>query len=248
MLKIQIGSTKVETGHLAAKKAVEILRKALVSKPKVRFIAATGASQFEFLDFLCKSEGIGWNRTEMFHLDEYVGLPITHAASFRKYLTERLVEKVNPGVLNFIKGDAPDPVAECIRINELIASKPIDVAFIGIGENGHIAFNDPPADFETEHPFIVVDLDEKCRMQQVGEGWFKSIEEVPKQAISMSVKQILKAEVIICICPEKRKAEAVRDCISKNAPITPLHPASILKQHENTYVFLDTESASLLEK
>lgn len=247
LVNIQISSGKKENGKVAAEKAANVLRKILSYKSKARFIAATGVSQIEFLKYLCESGGIEWDRTEMFHLDEYIGLTDTHPASFRRYLTRNLIERVNPGVVHLIKGEAPDPVLECERISALIKG-PIDIAFIGIGENGHIAFNDPPADFETDQPYIIVNLDEKCRMQQVGEGWFNSIEEVPNQAISMSVKQILKAEVIICTCPDKRKAEAVRDCLSKNAPVTPLHPASILKKHENVYIFLDTESASLLNK
>ena len=184
----------------------------------------------------------------MFHLDEYVGISISHPASFRKYLNERLVNKVRPGKVHLINGNASDPGGECKRLNDLISRVAIDIAFIGIGENGHIAFNDPPADFETEEPYIVVNLDENCRKQQVGEGWFDSIEEVPTRAISMSVKQIMKAEAIICTCPDKRKAEAVRNCLSANAAITPMHPASILKQHKNGYIFLDKDSASLLEK
>lgn len=184
----------------------------------------------------------------MFHLDEYVGLPAAHPASFRRYLTERLVEKVRPGKVHFIEGDASDAAAEAERISGIISKKVIDVAFIGIGENGHIAFNDPPADFETEKPYLVVGLDEKCRRQQVGEGWFKSIEEVPRKAITMSMRQVIKAKRIVCTCSDRRKAEAVRDCLSAGSPVTPFHPASILKEHKNVYVFLDKESASLLRQ
>ena len=182
----------------------------------------------------------------MFHLDEYIGLPEHHNASFRKYLKERLVDKVNPGKVHLIKGDARDPEKECNRMSWLISQEDIDIAFVGIGENGHLAFNDPPADFETEKPYIIVDLDQKCREQQVGEGWFQNIEEVPDQAISMSIKQILKSKNIICVVPDKRKAEAVRNCLSPNAPVSPMHPASILKTHPHTWVFLDEKSASLL--
>jgi glucosamine-6-phosphate deaminase len=184
----------------------------------------------------------------MFHLDEYVGIPATHPASFRNYLSERLVKRVHPGEVHFIQGDAPNPERECIRIGDLITRAKIAVAFIGIGENGHLAFNDPPADFETERPYLIVNLDEKCRQQQVGEGWFHSLNEVPLQAISMSVKQIMKAEHIICTCPDRRKAEAVRDCLSIDASVTPLLPASILQQHPHAYIFLDKDSASLLRK
>jgi len=232
----------------AAEKASEILRRVLKQKDQVCFVAATGASQFEFLEMLCKMRDIDWARTEMFHLDEYIGISDTHPASFRNYLKNQLVNKVHPGKVHFIQGDAKDPEGERIRINKLIMAREINVAFIGIGENGHIAFNDPPADFETGEPYIIVDLDERCRQQQVNEGWFASIEEVPRKAISMSVKQIMKANYIICTCPEKRKARAVHDCLSEDAPITPMHPASILKLHKHAYIFLDNESASLLKR
>jgi glucosamine-6-phosphate deaminase len=182
----------------------------------------------------------------MFHLDEYIGIPSTHPASFRKYLQERLIDKVHPGAVHFIQGDASEPNVEVKRISNLILKDVIDVAFIGIGENGHIAFNDPPADFETEDPYIIVKLDEKCRQQQVNEGWFANIDEVPQTAISMSVKQIIKSNMIICTCPDKRKAIAVKNCLSTNSIVTPLHPASILKLHPQTHIFLDRESASLL--
>ncbi|WXG43713.1 MAG: glucosamine-6-phosphate deaminase [Promethearchaeati archaeon SRVP18_Atabeyarchaeia-1] len=247
-MEINISPTKVEAGRAAAEKATVILRSALRSKRVARFIAATGASQFDFLDFLCKSKGIDWARTEMFHLDEYIGLPATHPASFRKYLMERLVRKVRLGKTHLIEGDAPNPKTELKRIGGLISKEGIDVAFVGIGENGHLAFNDPPADFDTEKPYIIVKLDEKCRKQQIGEGWFHSIEEVPKSAISMSIKQIMKSDAIICTCPDKRKAEAVRDCLSVDASVTPMHPSSILKKHPRSYIFLDKDSASLLQR
>lgn len=247
-LDIKISATEVEAGHAAAEKATKILRSVLASKPTARFVAATGASQFKFLDFLFKTKRIEWARTEMFHLDEYIGLPANHPASFRKYLTERLVNRVHPGKVNFIEGDARDPEAECKRISKLISRERVDVAFVGIGENGHLAFNDPPADFETEEPYVILSLDERCRRQQVDEGWFHSIEEVPRKAISMSVKQVMKADSIICMCPDLRKAEAVRDCLSADAPVTSIHPASILKQHNKAHVFLDNQSASLLRR
>ena len=195
---------------------------------------------------LVKIKEIDWSKTEMFHLDEYAGLPQTHGASFRKYLIERLINKVHPAKVNLIQGDAKDIHKEIDRINKLISAAPIDVAFVGIGENGHLAFNDPPADFETEKPYILVNLDEKCRKQQVGEGWFKSIDEVPKQAISMSIKQIMKSKNIICTVPDLRKAEAVNNCLSKDKPISNIYPSSILKKHPNVFVFLDKDSASLL--
>ena len=181
----------------------------------------------------------------MFHLDEYVGLPETHRASFRGYLRERLIERVHPGTVYLIEGDAPDPQAECRRLNALIGEHEIDVSFVGIGENGHLAFNDPPADFEVTDPYIVVDLDEACRRQQLGEGWFASLDEVPRQAISMSIRQIMDSRAIICTVPDRRKAQAVHDCFT--GEVTPLHPSSILRQHERAFLFLDAEAASLLD-
>ena len=182
----------------------------------------------------------------MFHLDEYVGLPETHPASFRRYLKERLVERVHPGEVHLIQGDVQDPQVECERLNRLIAGHEIDVAFVGIGENGHLAFNDPPADFRVEDAYIVLELDEACRRQQLAEGWFASLDAVPRQAISMSVRQIMKSEAIVCTVPERRKAQAVRDCLT--GEVSPLRPASTLRQHERAYVFLDAEAASLLDR
>jgi glucosamine-6-phosphate deaminase len=243
-MEIRVFDTKAELGAAAATRAAEVLRGAIARDGHARAIAATGASQFEFLDALTVAEGIDWSRVELFHLDEYVGLPESHPASFRRYLKERLVERVHPGALHSIDGEAADPLAECRRVGGLIAEAPVDVAFVGIGENGHLAFNDPPADFETEEPYLVVDLDEPCRRQQLGEGWFGSLEEVPPQAISMSVRQILKATEIVASVPDARKAQAVRDCLE--GEVSPQHPASILQRHPRTSVFLDLDSAALL--
>jgi glucosamine-6-phosphate deaminase len=180
----------------------------------------------------------------MFHLDEYIGLPITHPASFRKYLKERFVDLVPIKEFNYVDGSS-DATAECKRLGEIISRNPIEVAFVGIGENGHLAFNDPPADFETEEPYIIVSLDEACRRQQVGEGWFASLDDVPCQAISMSIRQILKAEEIICIAPDARKAQAVKACFE--GPVSPEAPASILRTHPQTTIYLDRQSASTLD-
>ena len=246
MADIQILPTKAENGRAAAERAGELLKAALARKEHVRFIAATGASQFEMLDHLCSIPGIDWARTEMFHLDEYIGIGADHPASFRKYLRERLVERVHPGKVHYVNGDAPDPEQEAKRLGNLISASPVDVAFVGIGENGHLAFNDPPADFETDEPYLVIRLDEACRMQQVGEGWFAGVDDVPARAMSMSVRQIMKTEAIVCTVPDRRKAQAVRDCLGPGTGVSPDHPASILKNHPNTFVFLDSESASLL--
>jgi glucosamine-6-phosphate deaminase len=180
-----------------------------------------------------------------FHLDEYVGLPDSHPASFRRYLKERVVKRIHPQTFHFLNGEAEDVREECRRVGDLITQQTIDVAFVGIGENGHLAFNDPPADFETQEPYIVVNLDEACRQQQVGEGWFESLAEVPAQAISMSIRQILKSRKILCIVPDQRKAEAVRTSIKLD--VSPRHPASALQQHEHVMVYLDRYSSSLLE-
>jgi len=246
-MKIIISATKQELGIAAAKKAAELLRDAINKKGHARFIAATGASQFEFLAALIKEPNIQWQKTTMFHLDEYVGLSATHPASFRRYLTERLIAKVHPHTVNLIQGDAPDIKKELDHVGKLINEEIIDVAFVGIGETGHLAFNDPPADFKTDQPYLIVNLDTKCRQQQVGEGWFKKIDEVPKQAISMSIRQIMKAENIICTVPDLRKAEAVKNCLGDEVKVDPNYPSSIMKEHPNVFVFLDTDSASLLK-
>ncbi len=241
-MKINIFTSKEDMSKAAAEKAAEILKKTIQQKREAYFIAATGASQFGFLDHLTQIADIDWSRTTMFHLDEYIGLPEEHPASFRKYLKERLINKVHPGKVYLISGDAPDPENECERLNKIINQYEIDVAFVGIGENGHLAFNDPPADFETEKPYIIVQLDIACRRQQLGEGWFKTLEEVPRKAISMSIKQIMKSKAIICTVPDRRKAQAVKNCFGEGE-VSPQYPASILKQHKHCYVFLDEQSS-----
>ena len=243
-MEIRVFDTKVELGQAAARDATKIINQAISERDVAYVIAATGASQFEFLDSLALEE-IDWTKVVFFHLDEYVGLPESHPASFRRYLKERIVSRVHPQTFHFINGEAGDVYMECRRVGKLIAQQTIDVAFVGIGENGHLAFNDPPADFDTEDPYIVVDLDDACRQQQVGEGWFKSIAEVPAQAISMSIRQILKSRNILCIVPDQRKAEAVRASVELG--VSPLRPASILQQHERVTLYLDCGSSSLLK-
>lgn len=244
-MEISIEKNKRKTSEKAASKASKILSQAIQSKGSATFVAATGASQFDFLDFLSEANSVDWSKTTMFHLDEYIGLPETHPASFRKYLKERLVQKVKPDTVHFINGNVDNPKKECQRLNSLIDQINVDVAFVGIGENGHIAFNDPPADFEVEDPYIVVDLDNKCRRQQVNEGWFEDIESVPKQAISMSVKQIMRSNSIVCTIPGERKAKAVKRCLQ--GEITPECPASILQNHDRAFIYLDKHSSSLME-
>jgi glucosamine-6-phosphate deaminase len=242
-LELEVFNTKIELGEAAARDAAWIINQAISERGAAYVIAATGASQFEFLDSLVLEE-INWSKVVFFHLDEYVGLPESHPASFRRYLKERILSRIQPGSFHLINGEAGDVYEECRRVGELISRETIDVAFVGIGENGHLAFNDPPADFETDEPYIVVNLDVKCRQQQVGEGWFKSIGEVPTQAISMSIKQILRSRNILCIAPDQRKAVAVKNSVELE--VTPTHPASILQQHDSVTLYLDHASASLL--
>ena len=246
-MKIKVFKTKHNMGKAAADEAARILIGAIKEKGEATFIVATGASQFEFLKNLTSISSINWSKTTMFHLDEYIGLSEIHPASFRKYLRERLINKVHPGKVYLIKGDAKKPESECKRLGKIIMRKEIDVAFVGIGENGHLAFNDPPADFDIKKPYLVVELDDAYRKQQLGEGWFKSFDDVPKRAISMSINQIIKSKNIICTVPDSRKAQAVKDCFG-DQNISPEHPASILKNHERVFLFLDEASAKLLKE
>jgi glucosamine-6-phosphate deaminase len=240
---IKLFKDKRSLASAAAEQAAGHIRDAVSKKGSARIIAATGASQFEFLDALSAAPDIRWEQVEMFHLDEYIGLPRSHPASFRGYLLQRLINKVGITRYHLLDGEA-DPASVARTVGAELAGAPVDVAFVGIGENGHLAFNDPPADFETDEPYLIVNLDEACRRQQLGEGWFKSLEEVPRQAISMSVRQILKAREIIAIVPDKRKAPAVAACFE--GEISPQAPASILRTHPSTTIYLDTDSASLL--
>ena len=227
----------------AARHAARSLADAIATRGGARIIAATGASQFDFLEALTAAAGVDWPRVEMFHLDEYVGLSIDHPASFRKYLRERLIDPTGIARYHFLDGEH-DAAGVAREVGRELSASPIDAAFVGIGENGHLAFNDPPADFSTEQPYLIVTLDEACRRQQVGEGWFASFADVPSQAISMSVRQILKSREIICIVPDARKADAVKACVE--GEVSPMAPASILRTHENTTLYLDRDSASLL--
>lgn len=240
---IKVFRDKRSLAEAAALKAAAAIRQAISGRGTARIIVATGASQFEFLDNLTKAPDIDWQKVEMFHLDEYVGLPIGHPASFRKYLLERLIQKTGITKYHLLDGEA-DPSQVCRDVGQALPAS-IDIAFVGIGENGHLAFNDPPADFETDEPYIVVQLDEACRRQQLNEGWFNSLADVPKKAISMSIRQILKSKTILCIVPDARKANAVRACFE--GEISSMAPASILRNHPDTTLFLDTESAQFLK-
>jgi len=242
-MTIKVFPSKEALAQAAAGVATTLIRNAISQRGTARIIAATGASQFEFLDALTRSAGIDWDRVEMFHLDEYAGMSEEAPASFCRYLRERLIDKVGLKNYHLLDGtEAPATVIE--RVSAEIRKAPIDVAFAGIGENGHLAFNDPPADFETEEAYIVVDLDENCRRQQLGEGWFPTLDDVPRQALSMTVRQLMKAEQILCIVPDARKAKAVAACF--NGEVSPMAPASILQRHPHATIYLDTESAALL--
>src|SRR4051812_13344700 len=244
-MRIWISDNKVHNGQRAAHDGAELIRRAIRERGEANIILATGASQFEMLAELTHAGDLDWHRVTVFHLDEYAGLPITHPASFRLYLWQRFMSALPLPLKEryFIDAEG-DLEAECRRLNEIIVKHPIDVAFIGIGENGHLAFNDPPADFETSRPYIIVQLDEACRRQQMGEGWFKNLEDVPKQAISMSIRQIMKSTNIVCTVPDERKAKAVKAAVE--GPITPTTPASILQRHEGATIYLDPPAASLL--
>lgn len=243
-MKIEKYATPRELGQAAGKLGAEWIKETIGEKGEANIILATGQSQFETIETLVQDRSIDWSKVRMFHLDEYIGLPLEHRASFRKYLTERFIDKVEGLKEAVLINGENDPEEERKRLEGKIRQHPIDVAFVGIGENGHLAFNDPPADFDVEDAYLVVNLDLQCRQQQMGEGWFNHVEEVPLQAISMSIKQIMKSDRIICAVPDRRKAQAVKDCLT--LPVTNLHPASILQEHPDCVCFLDTGSASLL--
>ena len=245
-MQVSVSRTREEMGEKAAKAAAGMIRKAIAMNRSARIILATGQSQFEFLASLVR-QPVDWSRVTVFHLDEYIGMPITHPASFRKYLKERFADQVpNLKKFHYINGEAPDPAAECRRLGGLIGRRAIDVACVGIGENGHLAFNDPPADFSTHEPYLVVNLDEACRRQQLGEGWFPTFDDVPTRAISMSVRRIMKSGAIVCTVPDGRKARAVRD--SLEGQVTNRVPASILREHPNCRLFLDEPAAAMLAR
>lgn len=230
-------------GAAAARVGATAIRDAIATRGHANIIVATGASQFEVLAHLLAEQDIDWSLVTGFHLDEYLGLPMTHPASFRGYLKQRFVDHVPLAAFHYLDGEH-DAAAECDRVGTILAEHPVDVAFIGIGENAHIAFNDPPADFETDEPYLVVDLDEACRQQQLGEGWFPTLDDVPSQAISMSVRQILKSHTVVCSVPDERKAAAVAAAVE--GPVTPDVPASVLQTHDRVHLMLDQAAASKL--
>lgn len=244
-MQISVYENKKQAGVAAAVDGARLIRQAIEDQGRASIVVATGASQFDMFDRLVAEPGIDWSHVTVFHLDEYVALPITHPASFRLYLWQRFISRLPlpPAACHLLDGEA-DAHSECSRLSSLISQHTIDVAFVGIGENGHLAFNDPPADFDIEAPFLAVALDEKCRLQQHNEGWFPSLAEVPRHALTMSVRQIMKSKSIVCTVPDARKAQAVRD--SFEGDVTTDVPASILQEHPRVQVYLDTASASLL--
>lgn len=246
-LTVQVYDTKETMGKAAAEFVAGNIQSVLEDKGQVNLMLATGASQFSFLEAFKDIDSVDWSRITTFHLDEYIGISQNHKASFRKYLHERIIDAVQPKEAYFLQGDAEDIQEELARYEQLLKTHPIDVACIGIGENGHIAFNDPPiADFDDPKLVKVVELDDKSRRQQVGEGWFDTIEDVPKQALSLTIPAIMDSDVISCVVPDSRKAQAVHDALY--GPVSTECPASILRTHPNTVLFLDENSATGLKE
>jgi len=246
-MKVEVAPSGPEMARRAAAYAAETIRSALASRGEARIIVATGASQFGFLEALTAAQDVAWGQVIGFHLDEYVGLPATHPASFRRYLRTRFLGALPEPLKAFheVNGEAADLAQECRRLQALLDAGPVDLACVGIGENGHLAFNDPPADFETEDAYLVVRLDEACRRQQVGEGWFATLGDVPRLALSMSIRQIMKSRRIVCTVPDERKAAAVRNAVK--GPISNSCPASILQKHPECMLVLDPAAASRLD-
>ncbi len=243
-LRVAVYATDADMGAAAARLVAQRLAAALEQQGQANLILATGASQFSFLAAL-QAETLDWSCITVFHLDEYKGLSDQHPASFRKYLKERILDQVRPRQVHFLEGDAEDIAAETQRYETLLKSHPVDVACIGIGENGHIAFNDPPvADFQDPRLVKVVDLDEACRQQQAGEGWFPTLAEVPRQALSLTIPAIMNCRCISCVVPDQRKHAAVHKTL--NDPVSTACPATILRRHGDVTLFLDRESAGSL--
>lgn len=244
-MQVRAFSTKREASAAAAEAAAAILRSAIAARGRARIVVSTGNSQLDFIDVLVQAPGLDWSAVEAFHLDEYAGMAPTHPASFRLWLKTRLAARVPLRAMHYVNGDAPDLDAECRRYGALLAEAPIDIGFIGVGENGHIGFNDPPvADFADPLPMKIVRLDDACRRQQVGEGHFAGIADVPENALTLTCPTIVGMTNLVSCVPELRKAKAVRDAIE--GPVSTACPASILRTHPRAQLFLDLESASLL--
>jgi glucosamine-6-phosphate deaminase len=243
-LKVKVFRDRAALGRAAAGAAAARIRALQQRGRFLNLLFASGLSQVQTLQALRDEPGIRWERVCAFHMDEYVGLPADAPQAFGQFLRDRLFNGLPLGQVFYIDGNAPDLKKECERYARLLQEHPLDLGLMGIGENGHLAFNDPPANFETEEPYLIVTLDERCRLQQVGEGWFQSPEQVPAQAISMSVRQILRSRQLVATVPDLRKADAVKNAL--DGPVTPQCPASIVQQHENCSVFLDEAAASRL--
>jgi glucosamine-6-phosphate deaminase len=244
---VRVFENKQLLGAAAAEQGADLVKRAIRLSGRARIIVASGNSQLEMMDALVSAPGIDWKAVEVFHMDEYVGMPATHPASFRLWVKTHLADVVHPGTVNYLGGDAADPDAECARYGALLKSAPIDVCFLGFGENGHIAFNDPhEADFND--PLVVkrVTLDEKCRRQQTGEGHFPDLDSVPREALTLTCPTLVSAQSMICSVPDRRKAEAVRAAIE--GPISTACPGSILRKHPGAWIYLDKDSASLLSR
>ena len=244
-MHLRVFDDKTVAGRVAADDGANCIRDAIARDGRAIIVVATGASQFDMLEALVRADNIDWSRVTAFHLDEYVGLPVTHPASFRGYLQQRFVDRL-PTLQAFVpvNGDAPDLAAEVARLNALLRGQRIAVCFAGIGENGHLAFNDPPADFDTREPYLVVSLDEACRRQQLGEGWFPTLADVPARAISMSIRQMLLADTLILSVSDARKAAAMKAAI--DGPLTPQCPASILRLHPDCRLYADAAATKAL--
>jgi len=248
-LTVSIRSSIREMAESAAAAAAEQLGKALESRGSAAAILATGNSQLEFLDVLVAGQGTKWNldwsKITLFHMDEYLGLPATHSASFRKYMKERVESTLKPKAFHYVEGDAMEPLKECERYTELLQAQPIDLCCLGIGENGHLAFNDPPvADFEDKRLVKIVKLDEGCRKQQVGEGHFPDMDAVPQYAMTLTIPALCNVGRMLAIVPEKRKAQAVLESLTK--PISTEHPGTFLRKQKHCTLYLDGDSSSLL--
>ncbi len=243
---VRVLRSAAEAGRAAAVRAAELIRQAIAKQGKARIIVATGNSQLPLVEALAE-ENLAWNNVEVFHMDEYAGMPPDHPASFRLWIKQRVEDKLHPSIVHYIQGDASDLKAEMRRYAGLLNAAPIDLAFVGFGENGHIAFNDPHvANFSDPETIKVVSLDEACRKQQAGEGHFPDFASVPKDAITITCPGLFRAHSWVCCVPEKRKAEAVRNALE--GPISEACPASVVRKHPDAHVFLDTGSASLLSR
>ncbi len=239
---INIAKTRDDLGKNAAKYVADALVDIINRNGYARIVLSTGASQFETLQHLVEYKNIDWSKVEMFHLDEYVGLPETHVASFRKYLKERFISKVNLMGYYLVDGDPSHIPALTAKLRE----KPVDIGLIGIGENSHIAFNDPPCDFNNENAYIVVDLNDTCKKQQVGEGWFATPDDVPKQAISMTCWQIMQCKKIVTCAPGAVKANAIKWSLYEN--LSNQYPGTLLRFHPDWALFLDADSGKYVKQ